>query len=400
MFLDVHPRAAGAAQGAARVLRRAADARGAGRARRAGRGRARCSATSCARWARDGWLGIGWPEEYGGQGRSVDSTSSSSSTRCSGPDAPFPFVTVNTVGPDDHGATAPRSRSSASSRASSPATSTSPSATPSPRPAPTSRRCAPVPCATATSGSSTATRSSPAAPTRPTTSGSPAAPTPTRPSTRASRSSSCRRRRPASRCTPIVTVGSVVDAPPRTTTTSACPKGNVVGEVNAGWRLITTSSTTSASASPRSAGSRTGSSTTSSSGAATDAGGDGVGQKMIDVPWVQTRPGRGARPARGDEAAQLADGGGGRRRHAHAGRRVGGEGVRHRDPRSTCTALLLGDPRRGRLPAGGLTRRGAARRGRARGARARRSTRSAVGSTRCCARSSPPPGSGMARQAR
>src|SRR5438046_1101850 len=46
----------------------------------------------------DGWLGIGWPVEYGGQGRSVldqfiffDEVQRAN--------APFPFVTVNTVGP-------------------------------------------------------------------------------------------------------------------------------------------------------------------------------------------------------------------------------------------------------------------------------------------------------------
>jgi len=46
----------------------------------------------------DGWLGIGWPLEYGGQGRSIldqfiffDEVQRAN--------APFPFVTVNTVGP-------------------------------------------------------------------------------------------------------------------------------------------------------------------------------------------------------------------------------------------------------------------------------------------------------------
>ncbi len=46
----------------------------------------------------DGWLGLGWPKEYGGQGRSfiehqlfID--------ECRRADMPFPFVTLNTVGP-------------------------------------------------------------------------------------------------------------------------------------------------------------------------------------------------------------------------------------------------------------------------------------------------------------
>jgi alkylation response protein AidB-like acyl-CoA dehydrogenase len=47
---------------------------------------------------RDGWLGIGWPTEYGGQGRpATDQFIFFDETRRAG--APFPFVTVNTVGP-------------------------------------------------------------------------------------------------------------------------------------------------------------------------------------------------------------------------------------------------------------------------------------------------------------
>jgi alkylation response protein AidB-like acyl-CoA dehydrogenase len=47
---------------------------------------------------KDGWLGIGWPTEYGGQGRpATDQFIFFDETRCAG--APFPFVTVNTVGP-------------------------------------------------------------------------------------------------------------------------------------------------------------------------------------------------------------------------------------------------------------------------------------------------------------
>src|SRR3954465_1414639 len=50
------------------------------------------------RMGEDGWLGIGWPKEYGGQGRPVtdqyiffDEVQRAA--------APFPFVTLNTVGP-------------------------------------------------------------------------------------------------------------------------------------------------------------------------------------------------------------------------------------------------------------------------------------------------------------
>jgi len=47
---------------------------------------------------KDGWLGIGWPEEWGGQGRStIDQFIFFFEVSRAG--APFPFVTLNTVGP-------------------------------------------------------------------------------------------------------------------------------------------------------------------------------------------------------------------------------------------------------------------------------------------------------------
>jgi 3-oxocholest-4-en-26-oyl-CoA dehydrogenase alpha subunit len=46
----------------------------------------------------DGWLGIGWPKEFGGQGRSaVEQFIFFDEVQRAG--APFPFVTLNTVGP-------------------------------------------------------------------------------------------------------------------------------------------------------------------------------------------------------------------------------------------------------------------------------------------------------------
>ncbi|MFE1950070.1 acyl-CoA dehydrogenase family protein [Streptomyces sp. NPDC059524] len=51
-----------------------------------------------ARLGADGWLGIGWPVEYGGQGRSAeDQYVFFDEVQRAG--LPFPFVTVNTVGP-------------------------------------------------------------------------------------------------------------------------------------------------------------------------------------------------------------------------------------------------------------------------------------------------------------
>lgn len=46
----------------------------------------------------DGWLGVGWPREYGGQGRTaVEQLIFFDEVRRAG--APYPFVTLNTVGP-------------------------------------------------------------------------------------------------------------------------------------------------------------------------------------------------------------------------------------------------------------------------------------------------------------
>jgi alkylation response protein AidB-like acyl-CoA dehydrogenase len=50
------------------------------------------------RMGADGWLGVGWPREYGGQGRTaVEQLIWFEEARRSG--APLPFVTLNTVGP-------------------------------------------------------------------------------------------------------------------------------------------------------------------------------------------------------------------------------------------------------------------------------------------------------------
>jgi 3-oxocholest-4-en-26-oyl-CoA dehydrogenase alpha subunit len=50
------------------------------------------------RMGADGWLGIGWPKEFGGQGRGVlDQFIFFDEVQRAG--APFPFVTINTVGP-------------------------------------------------------------------------------------------------------------------------------------------------------------------------------------------------------------------------------------------------------------------------------------------------------------
>jgi hypothetical protein len=50
------------------------------------------------RLGKDGWLGFGWPKEYGGQGRSaIEQYVVFDEIQRAG--VPFPFVTINTVGP-------------------------------------------------------------------------------------------------------------------------------------------------------------------------------------------------------------------------------------------------------------------------------------------------------------
>src|SRR5258708_18647862 len=54
--------------------------------------------TSVRRMGADGWLGLGWPTEFGGQGRgAIDQFILFDEVQRAG--APFPFVTINTVGP-------------------------------------------------------------------------------------------------------------------------------------------------------------------------------------------------------------------------------------------------------------------------------------------------------------
>ena len=90
--------------------------------------------------ATDGWLGIGWPKEWGGQGRSaIEQFIFFDESMRSG--APVPMLTINTVGPDHHELRDARSRRSSSCPRSWPARSTSASATPSPTPGPTWPRC-------------------------------------------------------------------------------------------------------------------------------------------------------------------------------------------------------------------------------------------------------------------
>ena len=79
----------------------------------------------------DGWLGIGWPKEYGGQGRSpIEQFIFFDEAQRAGCADAVPDDQHRR--PDAHAASAPTSRSSASCRGSCAASCTSPSATPSP----------------------------------------------------------------------------------------------------------------------------------------------------------------------------------------------------------------------------------------------------------------------------
>ncbi len=98
----------------------------------------------------DGWLGLGWPEEYGGQARGpIDQMIFVEESHWAG--VPLPLLTLNSVGPTLMALGTPEQKQSASCRGSCAARSTSPSATPSPPPEPTWPRCRPGPSGTVTS---------------------------------------------------------------------------------------------------------------------------------------------------------------------------------------------------------------------------------------------------------
>ena len=98
----LHPRAGAAATGAARLLRTADDGRGARRAGRLGRGgdygKGDAYRAVVRQLGADGWLALGWPQEYGGRGGTMLDqlifTDEAAIAR-----VPVPFLTINTVGP-------------------------------------------------------------------------------------------------------------------------------------------------------------------------------------------------------------------------------------------------------------------------------------------------------------
>ena len=186
---------------------------------------------------KDGWLGIGWPKEYGGQARGDDRAAHLHGRGASAQRA-RPVAHAQLRRPDDH-AVRHRGAEAAVPRADpARASCTSRSATPSRRPGPTSRRCARARSAWGTSTSSTARRCGRASPSTPTTSGSPSAPIRTRRSTRACRCSSSRRT-PKGSATRRSTRWPARARTRRSTRTSACRSATASGDENDGWRLIT-----------------------------------------------------------------------------------------------------------------------------------------------------------------
>ena len=170
--------ARGAARRAARLLRQAPHARGRGRPRARARASARCSKDVWKQMAADGWAGVGWPKEWGGQGlhadRAVRLLRRVDARRRAGADAHDQLRRA-----DDHAVRLARSRRSSTCRkileGRDPLRDRLHRARRRHRPRVAAR---PRPCATATSTSSTARRCSRASRAAPTTSGSRCAPNP------------------------------------------------------------------------------------------------------------------------------------------------------------------------------------------------------------------------------
>ncbi len=63
-----------------------------------GQGTGECMRSVVRQMGEDGWLGIGWPKEYGGQGRTpIEQFIFFDESMRSG--APIPMLTIHTVGP-------------------------------------------------------------------------------------------------------------------------------------------------------------------------------------------------------------------------------------------------------------------------------------------------------------
>ena len=300
----------------------------------------------------DGWLGIGWPKEYGGQDRSpIEQFIFFDEAQRAG--APVPLLTINTVGPTImqfgteeqkdfflpgilRGELALRHRlHRARARA------------------PTWRRSRRRPCATATSTSSTARRSSRAWPSTPTTCGSRCAPTRTCPKHKGISIIIVPTSTPGLQLTPIHIIGGG-----RTNATFyddvRVPVANRVGGENEGWELIDNPAQPRARRAVRRRARRPARSTRCTGGRGDDAR---RRTRVIDQQWVQLEPGPGAGRARVPPAHELEDGvGADRAARLDPGRRVGHQGVRHRALHARPTGCCSRSSGRARLPQARLAR--------------------------------------------
>ena len=310
---------------AAGLLPEPAHPRGRGRSWPQRTASAPSSAGSSSRWAADGWLGIGWPKEWGGQGRSAIEQfiffDESMRSGRAGADADHQHRRADhhelrhrraegVLPAQDPGRRDPLlHRLHRAQRRHRPG-----------------RAARPGPCATATSTSSTGPRSSPAWPATPTTSGWPPAPIPRRPSTRASPCSSSPWTRPGIRVVPMKLLGDhninytfYEDV--------RVPAADLVGGENNGWSLITNQlnheRVTLCSPGHHRAGPRR------RPGLGP---GDQAGRRPAgDRPGVGAgAPGPGPRQARVPPAHQLEGGLAGHPGPPRRGRRLDHQGVRHR----------------------------------------------------------------------
>ena len=196
---------------------------------------------------------------------------------------------------------------------------------------------------------------------------------------------------PGFKCTPIVTVGSVVTQASYYDDVRV-PAGNVVGDVNAGWRLITNQLNHERVGLAALGGLTHRLYDDVVEWCRTTDSGEEPGRTMLEVPVGAARPGPGPRPPRGDEAHQLAHGRRGRRttpspRPTRRRRRSTGSRPRSRSTACSSASSAPAATSAKAPPARCSTARSSARRA------PRRSTPSGAASSRCCARSSPPPAS-------
>ncbi len=193
-----------------------------------------------------GWICATWPAEYGGKGlttmQGVVLAEEFAKAK-----APMrgDFFGDTLVGPTFCSG-APRSRSASSCRGSSRGTTRWCQGFTEPDSGSDLASLKTRPCSTATSGSSTVRRSGPPRAITPTTASCSPAPIPTRPSTRASRTCWCPMRQPGVEVRGITQPDGTAEFCEVFFNDARCPKDNVVGGVNNGWKVANSTLASSA----------------------------------------------------------------------------------------------------------------------------------------------------------